>query len=388
MKTGDGATHRGFESHSLRQETADSCRNLPFSTNKPLRAGKILLGVVTDMFIVLYGLTGDIGRKVRSHFNASGFKRMEKIYCTNNEEDITLISAEGFSFVSTPDKLTRQCDYTYRVNDRMVGFNKKDFDSAAKGAEDMFTSVACSDIDFLKNLKADYGNYVTLIYVYIDDTTLENVTLCYDESYRQQRLTTGRALKHTYVNNPNLFDNIVLYGGEDSVFNEEALLLQLDGIIERARSIEVKLNSQRKVALPYVGPDDYVFISYSHRDKAKVEEKLHILQRNGYRLWYDTGIRGGDNWRKLLREKIKSSKNLIVFTSANSVKSEDVKIEIITADAFEKKIINVCLDNELFDGTVGKIIHDIHAVRANAANFEEQMIAALDETTREPAEKP
>ncbi|MBE6959168.1 MAG: toll/interleukin-1 receptor domain-containing protein [Ruminococcaceae bacterium] len=340
------------------------------------------------MFIVLYGLTGEIGRRVRSHFDASGFKRMEKIYYSSSEEDITSISADGFSVFSTPDEIQSQCDYSYLVNNRLVGFNKKDFERAANGAEDIFTSVACSDIDFLKNLKADYGNYVTLIYVYIDDATLENVTLCYDESCRQQRLTTGRTLKHVYVDNPNLFDNIVLYGGEDSVFNEKNLLLQLDGIIERARSIEVKLNSQRKVALPYVGPDDYIFVSYSHRDKTKVEEKLHILQRIGFRLWYDTGIRGGDNWRKVLREKIKSSKNLIVFTSANSVKSEDVKIEIITADAFEKKIINVCLDNEIFDGTVGKIINDIHAVRANATNFEEQMIAALDKTTREPEKKP
>ena len=137
------------------------------------------------------------------------------------------------------------------------------------------------------------------------------------------------------------------------------------------------------LTLPYVGPDDYIFISYSHKDKKAVEEKLHILQRSGFRLWYDSGIRGGENWRKILREKIKFSQNVIVFTSSNSVKSEDVKIEIITADAFEKKIINVCLDDANFDGTVGKILHDLHAIRANSANFEEQMIVALDETTRE-----
>ena len=108
------------------------------------------------------------------------------------------------------------------------------------------------------------------------------------------------------------------------------------------------------------------------------------MQRNGFRLWYDSGIRGGENWRKVLREKIKFAKNVIVFSSENSVKSEDVKIEIVTADAFEKKIVNVCLDSTTFDGTIGTILHDLHAVRANDLNFEEQMIAALDETTREP----
>ena len=336
------------------------------------------------MFVVLYGLTGEIGHRVRDRFSSCGFKKMGKIYYSDFEEDIKWLSAEGSPIVSSPEELKKMCDYSYQANKRLIGFNKSEFDSAANGAEDMFTSVACSDIEFLKNMKADYGDYVTLIYVYFDDSTLEKAILYYDESQREERLKTGRMLKHIYVNNPNLFDSVVLYGGEDSVFNEKNLYLQLDGIIERARNLEVKLNSQRKVALPYIGPDDYVFISYSHRDKKAVEEKLHLLQRIGFRLWYDSGIRGGDNWRKVLREKIKFSKNIIVFTSENSVKSEDVKIEIITADAFEKKIINVCLDDLIFDGTVGKILHDLHAVKANDANFEEQMIAALDETTREP----
>ena len=336
------------------------------------------------MFIILYGITGEIGKKVRAHFDASGFRRMEKIYYSENEADIRSVTADKCAVVSSPEELKRQCDYTYQINDRLVGFNKKDFANAANGAEDVFTTVTCSDIDFLINLKADYGEYVTLIYIYIDDSTLENITCCYEGINRQQRLETGIILKNIYVDNPNIFDKIALYGGEDSVFNEKNLLRQLDGIVERSRSLEVKLNSKRKVALPYVGPEDYAFISYAHNDKSKVEKVLHILQRNGFRLWYDNGIRAGENWRNVLREKIKLSKNVIVFTSASSVKSEDVKIEIITADAFEKKIINICLDDSTFDGTVGKIINELHAIRANSESFEEQMISALDETIREP----
>lgn len=339
------------------------------------------------MFVVLYGLTGEIGHKVRAHFVDAGFRRMEKIYYSESEEDGKRVAADGFSVLSTPKELESSCDYSYRVNNRLIGFNKKEFFAAADGAEDLFTSVTCSDIDFLKNLKADYGKYVTLIYVYLDDNTLENAMQYYDQSQRAERLATGRMLKHVYIGNPDLFDSVVLYGGENSVFNEKNLYAQLDGILERARSEEVKLNSQRKVELPYVGPDDYIFTSYSHKDKKTVEEKLHILQRNGFRLWYDRGIRGGENWRSLLRDKIKYSKNVIVFSSANSVRSEDVKIELVTADAFEKKIINVRLDDANFDGTIGAIMHDLHAIRANSENFEEEMIASLDETTREPEQK-
>ena len=208
------------------------------------------------MFVILYGLTGEIGHRARAHFASSGFRRMEKIYYFETDEERSAVEAEGFTVVSSPKEIERSCDYSYRVNNRLIGFNKKDFDSAANGAEDMYTSVACSDIEFLKNLKADYGDYITLIYVYFDDNTLENAILYYEESKRAERLATGRMLKHVYINNPNLFDSVVLYGGEDSVFNEENLYLQLDGIVARARGVEVKLNSQRKVALPYVGPDD------------------------------------------------------------------------------------------------------------------------------------
>ena len=343
--------------------------------------------VAAYMFVILYGLTGAIGENVRTHFDSLGFNRMKKFYYSDCEDDIKSLTAKGHTLVSSPQNLKKLCDYSYQGNTRLVGFNKEDFSEAANGKKDVFTSVTCSDIDFLINLKSTYRDYITLIYVYFDDTTLEKVTLYYKKSLRDKRLATGKTLKHVYMKNINIFDSIVLYGGEESVFNEENLFLQLDEIVKRARRTEIKLNSQRRVALPYVGPDDYIFISYSHKDKKVVEEKLHVLQRNGFRLWYDDGLRGGENWRQVLREKIKCAKNLIVFSSANSVKSEDVKIEIITADAFEKKIVNVCLDNESFTGTVGNILHDLHAIRANDVNFEKQIIAALDKTTREPKQK-
>lgn len=336
------------------------------------------------MFIILYGLTGTVGHKVRAHFGANGFKKMEKIYYSDLEEDVKRLQADGCQTVSDPGIILQSCDYSCRSNHRLQGFNKKDFINAASGAEDVFTSFACTDIAFLKALKADCGDYVTLIYVYYDDATLEETTRFYPESERKERLETGRMLKNIYMENHAFFDNVVLYGGEHSVFNEENLYLQLDNIVERARSREVKLLSKRKVALPYAGTEDFIFVSYSHRDKERVMKKLHVLQRNGFRLWYDSGMTAGDNWRRVLREKIKLSQNVIVFTSSDSIGSEDVKIEIVTADAFERKIINICLDNVSFDGTVGMIMRELHAVSADAEDFEEQMIAALDESTRAP----
>ena len=154
-------------------------------------------------------------------------------------------------------------------------------------------------------------------------------------------------------------------------------------MIDKAKKNEVMLNSQRKVQLPYIGSKDYIFVSYSHADKKAVEDKLYLLQRNGYRVWYDSGMSGGDNWQKVLREKIRCCKNFIVFTSENSVRSEDVKIEIVTADIYEKKTVVVKLDGAAFTGTVGNMLHTLHAIDANADGFEDEICKALDPSTVE-----
>ena len=54
-------------------------------------------GYKADMFVVLYGLTGEIGHRVRAHFADGGFRRMEKIYYSESEEDGKRVAADGFS---------------------------------------------------------------------------------------------------------------------------------------------------------------------------------------------------------------------------------------------------------------------------------------------------
>ncbi len=336
------------------------------------------------MFIILFGITGEIGHKVRDRYLAKGFKKLHKVYYSEIPSEAERLRSEGCDMVSSADEITKKCDYSYKVNDRLVGFNQQDFIKAVNGEEDLFATFSCTDIEFLKQLRENKKDYVTIVYVYIDDTTLEKVTRYYDKSESSKRLSTGKKLKHIYNNNnQSLFDNVVLYGGEDSVFNAESLYSQIDAVIEHAKEKEIRINSKRKVALPYGGTEPYVFVSYSHRDKKDVMGKLRLLQREGYRIWYDTGLVAGQNWRKVLREKIKFSQNVIVFTSARSVRSKDVGIEIVLADAFEKKIINVTLDDATFKGTIGKIMGEIHAVSASSEHFEEEMIEALDDSARE-----
>ena len=335
------------------------------------------------MFIVAFGLTGIISDRVYDYFKNRGFKRLRKAYYTDADDVRARLLSKGETVLSSLEYLEKNYDYKYRINKCLTGFNKADFDSAVKGNEDLFARISCLDIDFLKSLKASYGKYVTIVYTYIDDITLETLIKKYKESEWQERLAIGKKLKNVYLSNINLFDNVVLYGGEKSVFNSDNLFAQFDGVVDKARNNEVLLNSQRKVQLPYVGAEDYIFVSYSHLDKIVVEEKLHMFQRNGYRVWYDSGMKGGEDWKKVLREKIKYCKNFVIFTSRNSVQSEDVKIEIVTADIYEKKIIIVRLDDSKFEGTIGNTLHTLHAIDAWSDSFEKDITGSLDSSTVE-----
>lgn len=340
------------------------------------------------MFIVLFGLTGIAGDVARNYLETNGFPLLKKTYYSSSVDDAAYLRECGHHVVSCKEEIVANCDYYYSTNHRTNGFNKKDFADAVQGTDSKYITFTSLDIDFLKKLKADYGNYVTIVYAYIDDITLQTVTKKYSDKGRRERIITSKKIKDVYINNITLFDSTIIYGGEDSAFNFKSLESQLSNIIEKAKTNEVLLNSQRKVQLPYVGPEDYIFVSYSHKDKKIVEDKLHILQRNGFRVWYDSGIHGGEDWKKVLREKIKYCTDFVVFTSKNSTLSEDVKIEIITAEIYEKKIINITLDYESgFEGTIENILHNLHAIDGKSALFENIIITSFSESTREPIDK-
>ena len=47
----------------------------------------------------------------------------------------------------------------------------------------------------------------------------------------------------------------------------------------------------------YTGDEPYIFISYSHRDTAKVYPILDALSDRKYRIWYDESCETGNDFR-------------------------------------------------------------------------------------------
>ncbi len=81
----------------------------------------------------------------------------------------------------------------------------------------------------------------------------------------------------------------------------------------------------------YTGKEPYLFVSYSHRDTAKVYPILDALYDRKYRLWYDESCETGNDFRDELRERIKGSEAVLLFVSESSMSSPFCGMEIIVA---------------------------------------------------------
>jgi formylglycine-generating enzyme required for sulfatase activity len=83
-----------------------------------------------------------------------------------------------------------------------------------------------------------------------------------------------------------------------------------------------------------------VFISYSRRDLAFVEQLAADLKAAGLDVWYDlSGLQGGSRWSREIEKAIRDSQYVLVVLSPDSVASKWVEEEFLYASELNKKII-------------------------------------------------
>lgn len=101
---------------------------------------------------------------------------------------------------------------------------------------------------------------------------------------------------------------------------------------------------KRCSAKPYEGSESYIFVSYCHRDKAKVFPIVEQLAKDGYRVWYDEGIDPGSEWPEIIARHLNGSAICIAFISENSLNSHNCRREINFALLKKKFFISVVLE--------------------------------------------
>ncbi len=117
--------------------------------------------------------------------------------------------------------------------------------------------------------------------------------------------------------------------------------------IERSESLEdlKRINTGYLPPVPLVKPDNYYFISYSHKDYKRVYKDIFALQARGVNIWYDRGMRAGADWKEVADEYITPAKcaGVIFYISENSLASGAIHTEIEYAKKCGKSCLTVNL---------------------------------------------
>ena len=302
------------------------------------------------MLIILYGTAGKMGKFSRDYFRRQGFPFIPKLSYFSPEAAVV---ARYEPRNRATQEEVEACDFTYWHNGILAGLNKSQLLDAVHGKANALLTLSTDNVDFVRELKTAYGGYVTVIGVYIDDTTLKQIFLELDElkpmtaRELESRLKTGQDIKRHLSRDRSLFDELAIYGGEDSLFDQNALQEQYAAIIQKASRREKELNDKNYIKLPYIGTENYVFVSYAHDDKKQVYPILKKLQQMTCRVWYDDGIQGGENWRRIVAGKLQepNCSTVLWFHSHASSQSGPVAGELELAQSIHKKIVPVLIDD-------------------------------------------
>lgn len=94
----------------------------------------------------------------------------------------------------------------------------------------------------------------------------------------------------------------------------------------------------------YKGKAPYIFVSYAHKNADLVFERITRLHNEGFRIWYDEGIDPGADWSDDIANALGNATVFLVFISAASVASQNVRKEIVYAIDQRKYIVAVHLE--------------------------------------------
>lgn len=97
--------------------------------------------------------------------------------------------------------------------------------------------------------------------------------------------------------------------------------------------------------MPYSGEEDYIFVSYSHKDSDEVLKMIAYLSKHGIRIWhYQEGTPAGEEWDKNIASRIENCSGFIAFISENYLSSTNCSDEMNYARTVEKERTFVFLE--------------------------------------------
>ena len=121
-----------------------------------------------------------------------------------------------------------------------------------------------------------------------------------------------------------------------------------------------------------------VFVSYARADSRKVNRVLRGLEEYGFEFWKDVNsIRNGEDWPEEITKGIMDCSKFLLFMSAASMGSDNVRREVQIAYENKKKIITLRLDNSKLPPKLNYQLIGRQRTEYLSPNWEEQIVAGL-----------
>ena len=95
----------------------------------------------------------------------------------------------------------------------------------------------------------------------------------------------------------------------------------------------------------YRGDDNYIFISYAHKDSESVMPVIEKMAKDGYRVWFDEGIDPGTEWDDNIASHIVGCGYFIAFVSTGYINSSNCKDELNYARDLEKDRLIIYIED-------------------------------------------
>lgn len=295
------------------------------------------------MLIILYGSFGDIYKRSKEFFVQNDFGYIKKLNYSDTEGEYDtpggkreLVSKENF-YCHT-DSLFR-----YEINGYIVGFQQNQIMNAVTGKSNNLLTISTTNISILSEIKKIYGNSVRIIFCYIDDEILREKYNEYDLPFRkrEERIQVGRELKRCFAENSELFDDVVIYSGENSAFNYQNLMKQYQRIISEIKPAE------RKTKVEKID----VFIAYSRQDTELAEIIYDALRNENINAFLtEKDLKVGDHAESVIKDAITKAKITVAILSRQLLESKFALSELKYAIELAKNngtIILPCIIGDL-----------------------------------------
>ena len=123
--------------------------------------------------------------------------------------------------------------------------------------------------------------------------------------------------------------------------------------------------------------NNYIFISYAHKDSDEVLPIVQALKNNGYEVWFDEGIEAGTEWPEYIAQQLKNCAVVLAFISPNAVASNNCRNEINYALSLQKPLLAVYLSETEMTAGMELQLGSIQAIFKYRHQTDETFIRAL-----------